>query len=60
MCPQFDQFYKTVVLRLNEHGDVIEKQTIKFVPQSFLAIQSLLNTHVKKHFQTLLPHLEGW
>jgi len=37
MCPQFDQFYKTIVLRLNEHADVIEKQTIEFVHLSFLA-----------------------
>ena len=32
MCPQVGQFYKKVVLRLNEHGGVIETQTIRFVP----------------------------
>ena len=32
MCPQFGHFHKKVVLRLGEHGDVIETQTIKFVP----------------------------
>jgi len=38
MCPQFGQFYKKVVLRLGEHGDVIETQTIRFVPPKvFLA-----------------------
>jgi len=29
--PPFCQFYKKVVLRLSEHGDVIETLTIKFV-----------------------------
>ena len=34
----FCQFYKKVVLPLNEHDDVIETQTIKICPlQSFLA-----------------------
>jgi len=32
MCPQFSQFYKKVALGLGEHGDVIETQTIRFVP----------------------------
>jgi len=32
MCPQFGLFYKKVVLRLGDHGDVTETQTIKFVP----------------------------
>jgi len=32
MYPQFGHVYKKVVLRLGEHGDVIETQTIKFVP----------------------------
>jgi len=32
MRPQFGQFYKKVVLRLGEHGDVIETQTIRFAP----------------------------
>jgi len=27
----FCQFYRNVVLRLSEHGDVIETQTIRFV-----------------------------
>jgi len=37
MCPPFGQFYKKVVLRLNEHGDVIDTQTIKVCPpQNFL------------------------
>jgi len=31
MYHQFDQFYKKVVIRLSEHGDVIETQTIMFV-----------------------------
>jgi len=35
MCPQFGQFYKKVVLRLGEHGDVIETQTRRFVPPKF-------------------------
>jgi len=30
-------FHIKCVLRLSEHGDVIETQTISFVPQSFLA-----------------------
>jgi len=30
MYPEFGQFYKNVVLRLSEQGDVIE--TISFVP----------------------------
>jgi len=30
--PSFGQFYKKVLLRLSEHGDVIETQTIRFVP----------------------------
>ena len=29
--PQFDHFYKKVVLRLGEHGDVIETQTIHLI-----------------------------
>jgi len=29
MWPQFGQFYIKVVLRLGEHDDVIETQTIK-------------------------------
>jgi len=33
MCLQFGKFYKKVVLRLGEHGDIIETQTIRFVPQ---------------------------
>ena len=40
MRPPFCQFYKKVVLRLNEdeHDDVIETQAIKICPpQSFLA-----------------------
>jgi len=37
MCLEFGQFYKNVVLRLSEHGDVIEMQTIRFSPQSILA-----------------------
>jgi len=32
MCLQLGQFYKNIVLRLNEDGDVIETQTIRFVP----------------------------
>ena len=32
MCPPFYQFYKKVVLRLSEHGDVIETQTIRIIP----------------------------
>jgi len=36
--PPFCQFYKKVVLWLCEHGDVIDTQTVRFVPpQSFLA-----------------------
>jgi len=38
MSSPFCQFYKKIVLRLNEHGDVIETQTITIVPpQNFLA-----------------------
>jgi len=37
MYPQFGQFYKKVVLRLSEHGDVIETQTIRFVPTNFFS-----------------------
>jgi len=34
----FCQFYRKVVLRLNEHDDVIETQIIKILsPQNFLA-----------------------
>jgi len=29
--PQFGHFYKKVVLRLSEHGGVIETHTIRFV-----------------------------
>jgi len=32
MCTQFGQFYKKVALRLIEHSDVIETQTIRFFP----------------------------
>jgi len=32
----FRQFYKKVVLRLSEHGDVIETQIISFFPRNFL------------------------
>ena len=32
MCPPFCQFYKKVVLRVSEHGDVIQTQTIRIVP----------------------------
>jgi len=35
--PQFGLFYKKVVLRLGEHGDVIETQTIRFVPPKFFS-----------------------
>jgi len=35
--PPFCQFYKKVVIRLSEHGDVIEKQTLRIAPQRFLA-----------------------
>jgi len=36
--PPFCQIYKKVVLRVSEHDDVIETQTIKVCPlQSFLA-----------------------
>ena len=44
MCPHFANFEKryygstVTVLRLSEHGDVIETQTVKIVPpQIFLA-----------------------
>jgi len=37
MFLQFDQFYKKVVLRLGEHGDVIETQAIRFVPPKFFS-----------------------
>jgi len=38
MCPRFDQFYKKVVPRLGEHGDVIVTKTVRFVhPKRFLA-----------------------
>jgi len=38
MCTQCAQFYKEVVLRLSEHGDVIENANNKVCsPQSFLA-----------------------
>ena len=38
MCPPFCQFFKKVVLRLSEHGDTIETQTIMVcLPQKFLA-----------------------
>jgi len=37
MCPQFGQFYKKVVLRLGEHGDVIETQTVRLVPPTFFS-----------------------
>ena len=32
MFPPFCQFYKKVVIRLSEHGGVIETQTIGIVP----------------------------
>jgi len=32
MFPPFCKFYKNVVQRLSEHGDVIETQTIKVCP----------------------------
>ena len=35
--PPFCQFYKKVVLRLSEHGDVIETQTIRIVPPNFFS-----------------------
>jgi len=42
MCPPFCQFYKKVVLRLSEHGDVIETQSMKFCPSKvFLQTLSL-------------------
>jgi len=38
MCPPFCQFCEKVVLRLSEHGDVIETKTVRFVPSKvFLA-----------------------
>jgi len=33
--PHFANFSKTVVLRLSEHDDVIETQTIRYVPPKF-------------------------
>jgi len=45
MCPQFGQFYKKVILRLDEHFDVIETQTIRFVPlKIFQQTRSLIAT----------------
>jgi len=35
--PLFCQFYKKVVLRLSERGDVIETQTIRIVPPKFFS-----------------------
>jgi len=35
MRPQFG--HKKVVLQLSEHGDVIETQTIRFVPPKFFS-----------------------
>jgi len=46
------QFGHKVVLRLGEHGDVIETQTIRFAPQSFLANRSLLT---RDSFYILFP-----
>jgi len=48
--PQFGQFYKKVVLlRLSEHGDVIETQTIRFVPPKvFQQTWSLLAHHMAR------------
>jgi len=37
MQPQFGQFYKKVVLRLSEQGDVIATQTIRFVRPKFFS-----------------------
>ena len=37
LCPPCRQFYKKVVVRLSEHGDVIQTQTLKVCrPQRFL------------------------
>jgi len=43
ICPPFCQFYKKVVLRLSEHGDVIETQTLKvYSPSIFCQTRSLV------------------
>jgi len=41
MCPSFCQFYKKVELRLSEHDDVIERQTIKVCPPQNLLANSV-------------------
>jgi len=50
MCPQFGQFYKKVVLRLSEYGDVIETQTIRFVPKTFFYETQFLPADYKELF----------
>jgi len=42
---KFSQFYEKVVLRLSEHGDVIETHTIKVCPpKGFQQTRSLITT----------------
>ena len=41
IVPPFCQFYKKVVLRLSEHGDVIETQTIRIAPHLFLSTHAI-------------------
>jgi len=50
---QFGQFCKKVVLRLSEHGDVIETQTIRFVPPMFFS--KLGPWYFRYHFGSTFP-----
>jgi len=51
----FCQFYKKVVLRLSEHGDAIETQTIKVCQQTRSLVFTVFTSKCKIAPAVLLP-----
>jgi len=65
MCHPFWQFYKNVVLRLSEHGDVIEMQTVKVCPKQrflvnlvpgYITCQTISKCQLYSNENSIYPH----